>query len=1143
MDGQHESYPADMLRNWKKTHESGIQKRRSADLESDQSNVFFRPYFPTALVDKRIEDEVDVLRKSRFFVEFDAVGSSLTLARRLAAGELSGGTDVVRSRALAWCTRILSPKELDKAEEYIKLAKDLGTGLEIEIAQAFICSFKGDKNAALSALANIDVPMSRSAALIVIAHHEGPEGPVDWMKTAGINATDLDADGKYFLLMQLLQLARWESAQECVDALTSKDLSEAPILNHMLAITHLLSTVPDELRGVVLNQLPFEAVEFPLASDAAAADARRIAHKHFIEAAQVARQLCCLSTARMDDEYALWLELRDPYEPNKGRQRLEAKLRDPQSALRLVHLGLQFGITLDLGAVEREIERQVALHGGITHDAALARFALAFTQKTPEDIANYIARYRNELAKYFDKKSMQFLQIEMLSRAGLPERAKECLNILVEEEEGLSEAEENRLRRIVAEAEGSDLIEERKEEFRNTDSLRDLANLVEELETRSDWDGVCKWGEILFERTRSLHDAERLAKALAHTQKNKRLVGFLSANAMLLVQSKNLQMLHCWSLYHEGALLEARAELAKLSDDSDPNYRALQINLGITLGDWNSLSTFVASECLEKNKRGARDLICAAQLALHLASPHVKELVFAAAGKGSDDPSILAAAYFLASNAGWEDDEVVLQWLHKAAALSGDDGPIKKISLKDILDQKPEWDRRETETWELFGRGDIPMFLAAQSFNKPLIDLMLFPALANLSERDLRRKAGIPAYSGNRQPATLNARGTVGLDATALLTLSFLNLLDNAFDAFDTVYVPHTTLVWLFEEKQKLAFHQRSRIRTAHQVRHLLSTDVLERFIPSTVSDTELSTQVGDELALLIAEAEKVRDDDNTQRIVVRSAPVHRLGSLMEEEADLTQYTAVLTGCQPIVDKLQQKGQITAQEEKKARAYLQLHEKPWPHHLNVADGAILYLDDLAITYFLHLGILEKLRDAGFRLIASPNSVSEANRLISYESISSRINDIIERIRYAINSRIESGKIKVGRHSNIDESPAPPISEHPSFGVIALARDCDAIIVDDRFLNQHANIDNGNAQVPIFSTLDLLDTLASTGSISRDDRLEYRTLLRRAGYFFVPLSDDELAIHLNASTVKDEKVIESAELKVVRESILRIRMST
>lgn len=1142
VDGQHETYPADMLKEWKQTHESEMQKRLSADLESVQPAVFAHPYFPTELVDQKIEDEVDILRKSRFFMEFDRVRFSLTLGRRLVEGELSGGTDAVRGRALAWCARFLSPTEdLDKAEKYLKLAKGLGSCLEIDIADAFISSQKGDKSSALNTLAGIDSPTSRSAALMIVAHHEGAEGAVDWLKTAGIGATDLDPDGKHFLLTRQLELARWEAARETLYALNDQDLDKAPVLHHMMAITHLLSSVPTEFRAVVLNQLPFEAAGFPLASDAAAIDARRTAHRHFTDAAEVAQQLNCPGAATIDNEYALWLELKAPESSDKGRQRIEAKLRDPKSALRLVPLGLQFGIKLDLVAVEQEIERQIALHGGITQDAAIARFALAFTQKTPEDIANYVARHYDELSKYLDKKSMQFLQIEMLSRAGLPESANECLELLLEE--GLSEAEESRLRRVIAEAEGTDPVEARKAQFKQTDSLGDLVTLVDELESRGEWDSLCEYGEILFGRTRSVRDAERLANALSNAHRAERLVELHRANADLLAQSKILQMFYCWSLYHEGALLEARSELAKLSDDlENPNYRVLQVNLGITLGDWNSLSAFVANEYLARDKRSAHDLIGAAQLALHLGSPHAKELIFAATAKGNDDAGVLAAAYFLASNAGWEGDADVLQWLHKAAALSGDDGPIQQMTLKDVLDRKPEWERRESETWQLLSRGEIPMFLAAQSLNKSLIDLMLFPALANLSESDPRRRGAISAYSGKRQPTPFDNAGKVGMDATALLTLSFLNLLDKAFDAFDAVHVPHSTLRWLFEEKQKAAFHQPSRIRDAHQVRHLLATDVLEKFVPSTVADSDLSAQVGDELAMLIAEAEKVRDDDDAQRIVVRSSPVHRLASLMEEEADLTGHAAVMSSCLSVVDKLRQKGQITAEEEKRARAYLQLHEKPWPHQPEITDVAILYLDDLAITYFLHLGILEKLQAAGFRPIASPRKVAEANELISYESISGKVNEAIERIRSAVSSRIESGKIKVGRRRNVDEPEEQSISEHPTVGVITLARDCDAIISDDRLLNQHANVDDGSAQAPIFSTLDLLDALASAGSITPDDRLEYRTLLRRAGYFFVPISDDELTTHLAVSTVKDDNVVETAELKAIRENILSVRMS-
>jgi hypothetical protein len=251
----------------------------------------------------------------------------------------------------------------------------------------------------------------------------------------------------------------------------------------------------------------------------------------------------------------------------------------------------------------------------------------------------------------------------------------------------------------------------------------------------------------------------------------------------------------------------------------------------------------------------------------------------------------------------------------------------------------------------------------------------------------------------------------------------------------------------------------------------------------------------------------------------------------------------VLSSCQAVVNKLRQKGQITAEEERKSRVYLQLHDKPWPRQSEISDGAVLYLDDLSVTYFLHLGLLQKLKPAGFSAIVSPRKISEINELISYESISSKVQDAIESIRTVLNSRIESGKIRVGGRSKSDKPPKTSISQSTIFDVIAMACHCEAIIVDDRFINRHANISDGSSATPTFSTLDLLDHLVSADSITPEERMEYRTLLRRAGYSFIPVSEDELSCHLEASPVMDGKVIETAELKAIRETVLRIRMTS
>ena len=297
----------------------------------------------------------------------------------------------------------------------------------------------------------------------------------------------------------------------------------------------------------------------------------------------------------------------------------------------------------------------------------------------------------------------------------------------------------------------------------------------------------------------------------------------------------------------------------------------------------------------------------------------------------------------------------------------------------------------------------------------------------------------------------------------------------------------------------------------------------------------------GDDLATFVAEAENTKRGDH-QRLVVRPFPVPIAGSLGEEEADLSRYSAVLSSCQALVRKLYDVGEITESEEKDALAYLQLLEQPWPNQPEIANGAILYLDDLAVYYLLHSKMLEKLIEAEFRIIVSSNLISESNALIGYEGISGQVIGKIENIRSTVSQGIDIGSVKVGKWRFVETWDEQTVADRQISDVLILAEYCDAIILDDRFLNQHPHVESNGSQAPLYTTLDLLDALESSGTLTREDRMEKRTNLRRAGYFFVPVSEDELTCHLNAADVKDGKVKENIHLRSIRESILHVRMT-
>ena len=187
---------------------------------------------PTELVDQKIDDEVERLRRSRFFPEYDRTRTAASLGKQLErGGALSGGSGKTRRRGLAWCARVLAPSgDLARAAGLLELARDLGDSPEAQIAEAFIVSQGGNKAEALRILAAIDSHSSRSAALMIVAHHDGADAALQWMNDTGRTADHLDSDGKRLLLANQLELGNWGDANDTVGALSETDFTESPSL-------------------------------------------------------------------------------------------------------------------------------------------------------------------------------------------------------------------------------------------------------------------------------------------------------------------------------------------------------------------------------------------------------------------------------------------------------------------------------------------------------------------------------------------------------------------------------------------------------------------------------------------------------------------------------------------------------------------------------------------------------------------------------------------------------------------------------------------------------------------------------------------------------------------------------------------------
>jgi hypothetical protein len=1136
VDKQWQTYPADLLKAWKKSHEAKFQQGTAESLklqDSIQQLGFLQTYS-----DQQIAAEIEAVRQKRFINGYPTRQKAAELAERIERTELAGGSSEIRAKGLAWCARLLCQKEtLSRARELLEKSRALAQTGEAMLAEAYIEATQ-DKNAGLALLAPINTPPALSAALRIVTNAEQAGGAIAWVERAGLTLDSFDAEGKFFHITNELIAERWQEALDHALQITDADTMETPVLHHVVGMACLVQTVPVELRSSVLPQIPFEVASFPLAADTEALTLRRRAIKAFEAVSAFALKAEIVAASNSASDFALWLKLRDPQAHDEGMEELRQSMRDPEQSLRRVSFALQFRLKLDLATIEKEIDRRAALSGGGTADEATARLALAFMQGDPKGTAAYIARYRGQLYEHLHKSAIQTIEIEMLARAGQLDTAKERLAEAFAD--GLGGHEQQHLNRIIAEAEGADPAAERKRQYEKTDRLNDLVNLIALLEQQQSWQELLPFSERLFGITHALEDAFQVAKVLNEVGRYGELLQFLQENLDLVQQAVELKTMLAWSLYRHGRFEEASLLLRELAASrDDANGRALRVNLAIASGKWDELVEFSTSEWNKRDERTAAELLMAAQIAQAVRGPHAKELVRAAAEKAPAEANILIGAYMHATSAGWEGEAIAGGWLQRAAELSGENGPLQQVTMKELIDRKPEWDRRTSSIWQQLNEGKVPIFGAAHLLHRSLIDFTLLQALANLPETDTRGRGIVYAFSGARPAGiTLPAITTIALDLTAIFTLALLELLPVAIGAYQLV-IPHSTLGWLFQERQRVTFHQPSRIKEAHDLKRLVAEGSLKVLPAQPLSDLNLAKEVGVELAGLLSAAARAKASEGAARYVIRSAPVHRADSLMEEEADLSAHSEYLCSCQALVEKLRTQGVLTLDEEQRALAYLKLHERRWSSEPKIVDGAEIYLDNLATTYLQTVGVLAKLKAAGIVAYVTEDEDKDANRLISYESLSDRQLGLIEQIRKTLSDGLASGRVRAVKSPRIGDEEL--LGSHPTFSVLGIEDAVEALVIDDRFVNRHLFMEANNRKTPILTTLDLLDDLALKGAISEQSIYAHRTYLRRAGFQFIPVTEKELLQHLTDAPLNDGEVVETAELRAIRESLLMARM--
>lgn len=1078
------------------------------------------------LLDKEVQTKISDLRRSRFFPGSDVVKAAMGMCKQLKAGDYCQASEQIRLSAFGACARWLSrSEEKEVAGEAIELSKAIGECNDAIIAEAFL-SHPKDWKECLRALAPFDTPEKVTAALLAIQHSMDSEQALQWFQDADFATTDLDADGKAVLLSCQLETRNWDEVYSLVISLQEKDFMAAPILLYLAGMGRLLNVLPEEFRDAFRTTVPFVRQQFPLWDDPKSMEERKAASGFFKRAKEVAAEFR-LDAQHTYENYALWLELHDPDDAEAASERLTLLLGDAETATHYIPLGLGFDLNIDRDKVEKVLSRQEARNPGGSFDVAFARFVMANSTGDPAVALAYYENHRKIIEAHLNPEAYLEFEVQACVQAGRIEPARDAIE---KNSEKLSARHRKRFESIIAQGREGPGIGDLEATYSEVPSTANLARLVEQLGQQGYSDRFFELARKLVVDTRSKTETERVVRFLFANGRHEEVEIVLSEASELVQSSFELRFATAWTQFRNGNFEEARKAVVQLRKErEEQNVRNLHQKLLIASGRWKELTAFVEEEWQNREHRTPDELHALAQLSGAIDSPRLDELLEAAAKAGKDDPGILLGCYITASERGLEDGSEAFRWLDRASKLSGEDGPVQQRSIEDFVDEMPDWNEHVEKVWEGYRNGEMPLSMVAAQLRRSSLEMQVSSIVLNQKQSDPRKRSVVSAFSGVRGEVKVNLK-RIGLESTALVTLASLNVLEDVMRQYEEILIPHSTLGWLFSERRKLAFHQPSRVKGARALLTALTSGKVYEYTSSLVPDAKLATLVDMELAEMLTSAKA--DYSEAQTIVVRSAPVHKIGSLMDETVDLADYNACLCSCQAVIDKMANLGLLMPEDERQARIFLERSEQRWPDELQVEDGANLFLDDLSVSYFQTTKLLTRLADAGFKVFVPKRAIQEANALVEMDGHSEDFERIIEDIRKALSVGISEGKVHVDKIFSDDD-----LKSHPNVAVLQLAGKVEGLVSDDRYLNQYQHVAENGDQMPIFTSLDLLTDLNQRGTLSNEKLRHCRTSLRRAGYLLFPTCKDELLQFLEDTQVKNSTLGETADLRAFRENIL------
>jgi len=765
-----------------------------------------------------------------------------------------------------------------------------------------------------------------------------------------------------------------------------------------------------------------------------------------------------------------------------------------------------------------------------THPTQL--FALLFNEGKIEQLAAALEQMRVRMEEAGESHLWQFWQAAMLAGRGDFSSAEAAATKLT----GAAAVEARRLivlHRAKSENNWEPAIEFFKKQWEGTKSPSDLFALCEVQMNKGQPAFVAEHAEELV---RAVGTPAALQIAVAGAVRIgawRKCLELLTQHTEIFPNRQlptDMRRLRITCEQHLGMLSDAAQHAEELvREENTAENVALLFNLRVSAGQLKE-ATLPAKQLIQNPKTPAETLVRLGWV-MRLEDPALSGAALRqAVERGISGPEAVGGATILAHQLQMHD--LLPQLFPKMAAEAQKPNPfLRTADITEMIDWTRKNSEQAREAFERLRSGRLPIHFLRRAINVPLAFWPIMALAHRGSAGELSPHLPVFFRHGGRatesEPLMIRR---LFLDITAYVNAYEIGLLPLVEKIFGPLVIPPSLRTSLVQQLDDASQAQPDVSEARASVIRLLNEKRIDIWVPSC--DTSGKTlwregvshdwwlaadEVLERKGLLVDCWPKLKQDGNP------------FVPPMELLPRLTTAIALVTA-------LRREGAISESEERQAKAELASVSAGLETEQEPKKGQVLFLDGIMAETLAHAQILEPLSKI-FTLVVGERDASwirYQQQLSTWrEQLANHLNGMLQHLRTSSaysDLVLRETSEALGSDQSLDASEScltDLIQAEPGEG--------HWVWIDDRLINTY----NKCGEVPIITTLEILDALRQGNHVTSEDYFAYRHRLRMADFRFVPLSKEEIAFHLRQAPIRDERIVETPELAVLRRYLARI----